>query len=77
MFRVITKRLDHRRNWIVETGPWHVSRSDAENWAEILRDLGYNAQVEGQHDRLEPDNPVDHSNGQIDADLLDALSNMA
>lgn len=68
MHRVVTKRRDHRGNWIVEAGPWHVSRSDAENWAVILRHVGYNAQVETLH------GPV--SLGQDD-DLHKALSNMA
>lgn len=69
MHRVVTKRLDHRNNWIVEAGPWHVSLSDAENWAAILRHLGYNAHVEGLHGAL--------YGAHADDDLMDALSSMA
>lgn len=69
MHRVITKRLDHHNNWVVETGPWHVSRSDAENWADIFRYLGYNAAVESLHGNL--------SDPSGDDDLMKALSSMA
>lgn len=68
MHRVVTKRLDHRNNWIVEAGPWHMSRSDAENWADILRYMGYNVHVESLHSPF---------SGGGDDDLMDALSSMA
>lgn len=46
MHRVVVRRFDHHGNLVVEAGPWHASRSDAENWAAILRYLGYDAWVE-------------------------------
>lgn len=67
--RVVVKRLDHRGNWIVEAGPWHASRSNAENWAEILRYMGYSAQVESIHGNI--------PGGSDDDDLRKALSGMA
>lgn len=52
MHRVVVRRFDHRGKLIVETGPWHVDRGDAENWAAILRYLGYDARVESMHGRI-------------------------
>lgn len=69
MYRVVTKYLDRRRHWIVEHGPWHESRSDAEHWAEMLRWHGYQSEVEGQHGLI-ADQHGDHA-------LHDALANMA
>lgn len=71
MHRVITKRFDHLGHWIVESGPWHVSRNDAEHWADILRQLGYHARVESQHALLDNDGAADND------DLHNALMNMA
>jgi hypothetical protein len=64
----VTKYRDHRNQWIVELGPWHVSRGDADNWAESLQGLGYVIQIESSHG----------DNGSNDNDdLKDALSSMA
>lgn len=70
MYRVVIKRFDRRDTRIVEKGPWHVSRDDAENWAEILRDCGYHTEVESQH--------MKGSAGEDDGrELRDALAGMA
>lgn len=69
MYRVVTKRFDHRDRWIIEAGPWHTSRNDAEHWAEILRGLGYNAQIEGMHGQI--------ADGYDNSALSDALASMA
>ena len=67
--RVVTDIRDHRGNRLLETGPWLVSKEDAENWAEILRDLGYKAHVERMDGEF--------SGGQSDNALANALSSMA
>lgn len=69
MYRVVTKHRDHRNRWIVEHGPWHTSRGDASDWANILRDLGYVAELEGSHGSIGEENDNDA--------LRDALSTMA
>lgn len=46
MHRVITKFRDWRGKVITERGPWHPKRDDAEQWAESLRVLGYQVQLE-------------------------------
>lgn len=69
MYRVVTKRFDHRDKWIVEPGPWHTARHDAEQWAETFRALGYNAEVEGMRGQV--------SDGYDNDALSDALANMA
>lgn len=48
MHRVVTKYCDRFGKWIVDPGPWLVSRDDADNWASILRHLGYQTEVESQ-----------------------------
>lgn len=70
MYRVVTKRIDHRNKRIVEYGPWFVSHYDAEHWAEILRNCGYHSEVESQYGTF----PA-RDNG--DDELRDALSSMA
>lgn len=67
--RVVTDIRDHRGNRLLETGPWLVSKEDAENWAEILRNMGYKAHVERMDGEL--------SGGQSDNALANALSSMA
>lgn len=69
MHRVVTDIRDHRGNRILELGPWLVSPDDAENWAEILRSLGYKAYVERMNGSI--------SGGGVDTSLGDALASMA
>ncbi len=69
MFRVLTKRFDHRDRWIVEAGPWHEKRKDAEYWAELLRNVGYSVEVDAQHGLVSGPDEND--------DLMNALSSMA
>ncbi|QRM19969.1 hypothetical protein GBK02_11425 [Dechloromonas sp. TW-R-39-2] len=69
MFRVLTKRFDHRDRWIVEAGPWHNKREDAEYWAELLRNVGYSVEVDAQHGLVADSGGND--------ELMDALSSMA
>ena len=69
MHRVITKFRDRHGQVIVERGPWHPSREEAEHWADLLRTFGYQTQVEshGNHQGGADDN----------AELAKALSSMA
>ncbi len=69
MHRVVTDTRDHRGHRILEAGPWLVSRNDAENWAEILRDLGYKAHVERMNGEL--------AGGGADDGFAAALAGMA
>ena len=69
MHRVVTDIRDYRGQRIIEAGPWHVSIDDAENWAEILRDLGYKAHIERMGSAI--------SGGPSDDDLAHALAGMA
>ena len=71
MYRVITTyRNRGSTRPIVEHGPWHPSRQEAERWAELLADLGYRVEIESQHGRPE-------SADSNDSDLAAALSSMA
>jgi hypothetical protein len=67
--RVVTDIRDYRGHRILEAGPWLVSRADAENWAEILRNLGYKAHVERMNGEL--------SGGGSDDGFAAALAGMA
>lgn len=69
VYRVVTDIRDHRGHRILEAGPWLVSRDSAENWAEILRDLGYKAHVERMNGEL--------SGGSADDGFAAALAGMA
>lgn len=67
MHRVITKFRDRHGQVIIEKGPWHPSRDEAERWAEILRDRGYQVELESHGAGA----------GASDHDLAQALSSMA
>ncbi len=69
MHRVVTDTRDHRGRRILEAGPWLVFRDTAENWAEILRDLGYKAHVERMNGEL--------AGGGADDGFAAALAGMA
>lgn len=69
MHRVVTDTRDHSGRRLLEAGPWLMSRDDAENWAEILRDLGYKAYVERMNGDL--------AGGSSDDDFASALAGMA
>ena len=69
MHRVVTDTRDNSGRRLLEAGPWLMSRVDAENWAEILRDLGYKAHVERMNGDL--------SGGSSDDDFASALAGMA
>ena len=71
MFRVITDIRDYRGNRLLEAGPWHKAENVAEEWAEILRGLGYRVKVE----RMKGE--VSGGGGQGDDELRDALASMA
>ncbi len=70
MYRVVTTYRNGTARPIVEAGPWHPSRKDAELWAELLRASGYHVSIESQHVKLQ-DGDDDSS------DLAAALANMA
>ena len=69
MYRVVTKYRDRRNCWIVEAGPWHVSRDDAEDWSDMLRNQGYLVEIENAHGAITDETGNDA--------LRDALSSMA
>ncbi|HJW26804.1 MAG TPA: hypothetical protein VJ576_18040 [Rhodocyclaceae bacterium] len=69
MHRVITKFRDRHGQVIIERGPWHPSREDAERWADLLRSFGYQVQVESHGNQL--------GGGADHQDLAKALSSMA
>lgn len=66
MHRVITRFRDRHGQVITEKGPWHPHRDEAERWAGILQDRGYQTEVESQG-----------SSGVGNHDLAQALSSMA
>jgi len=67
--RVVSRWLDHRGKWVVDTGPWLASQEDAERWAGHLRGLGYQAKVESIGSQV-------HGAG-ADFELKNALASMA
>jgi len=67
--RVVSRWLDHRGKWVVDTGPWLGSHEDAELWAGQLRALGYLARVESIASQVQ--------GGGADFDLQGALAGMA
>lgn len=72
MYRVKTTYRNGTDRPIIERGPWHDSRKDAERWAEMLRAAGYAVSIESQNI---------HSGGgggdDDNADLAAALAGMA
>lgn len=70
MYRVVTQYRDQGSpRPVVERGPWHPSRHSAEEWADLLRAIGYVVHVESQ--RQESDDQDDNHA------LADALASMA
>ena len=67
MYRVKTIYRNRGSDPIIERGPWHDSRKDAEYWAEQLRLAGYAVSIESQQIKNDDDN----------ADLAAALAGMA
>lgn len=67
MYRLITTYRCHAARPVIERGPWHTSRKDAELWADMLRDVGYGVVIETQHGAVQEDNSA----------LADALASMA
>lgn len=69
MYRVKTIYRNGTDRPIIERGPWHDSRKDAEHWAEQLRAAGYAVSIESQNIK---------SGGDDDnSDLAAALAGMA
>jgi hypothetical protein len=68
VYRVKTIYRNRGADPIIERGPWHESRKDAEYWAELLRGAGYNVSIESQNiNKSDDDN----------SDLAAALAGMA
>lgn len=67
MFRVITTYRTGGPYPVVEKGPWHPDRQNAETWADRLRTLGYVVRIESQFNAISEDN----------SSLADALASMA
>jgi hypothetical protein len=68
MYRVKTIYRNGTDRPIIERGPWHDSRKDAERWAEMLRAAGYAVSIESQNIK---------SGGDDNSDLASALASMA
>ncbi len=68
MHRVVTKYKDRFRNVVIERGPWHPSREEADRWAGLLRAAGYQVEVESRGGE---------ESGASNADLASALASMA
>ena len=67
MYRTRTMYRNGPARPIIEHGPWHESRKDAEHWGEMLRAAGYIVSIESQHIKSDNDN----------TDLAAALAGMA
>lgn len=70
MYRVKTIYRNGTDRPIIERGPWHDSRKDAEHWAELLGAAGYAVSIESQNIKSGGD---DNDN----SDLAAALASMA
>jgi len=75
VYRVVTKYRNGSTRPVVERGPWHASRTTAEEWAETLRGHGYTAYIESQNGLI--DAGLSSSGAGDNADLMDALASMA
>jgi hypothetical protein len=71
MYRVKTTYRSGIDRPIIEHGPWHESRKDAEHWAELLRASGYTVSIESQNIHTGGGGDDDNS------DLAAALAGMA
>jgi hypothetical protein len=69
VYRVKTTYRNGTSRPIIEHGPWHPAREDAEHWAETLRGFGYVVSIESQHGKIEDKDD--------NADLAAALAGMA
>ncbi|MBS1144771.1 MAG: hypothetical protein H6R14_2177 [Proteobacteria bacterium] len=70
MYRVKTTYRNGTARPIIEHGPWHPARKDAEFWAEVLLNAGYAVEIESQHGKIE-------EGGGDNNDLAAALASMA
>lgn len=68
MYRVKTTYRNRGSDPIIEHGPWHDSRKNAEYWAEQLRLAGYAVSIESQSIK---------SDSNDNADFAAALASMA
>ena len=73
MFRVKTTYRNGTARPIIEHGPWHPARKEAEYWAEQLRIAGYAVSIESQNIHA-GGGGNDHDDN---ADLAAALAGMA
>lgn len=67
MYRVVTTYRNGSSHPVIERGPWHPTRHDAEFWAGQLQAAGYAVAIESQHVAAADEN----------AQLASALSSMA
>ena len=74
MHRVVTDIRNHRGQRILEPGPWLATQSEADYWAELLREMGYKTKVERLHGEISGGTP---SGSDHDTALSDALASMA
>ncbi|MBL8448825.1 MAG: hypothetical protein JNM32_02755 [Dechloromonas sp.] len=69
MHRVVTKYKDRNRNVVIEHGPWHPTRQEAQRWADLLAQSGYRVDIESRG--------AEEGGGTSNADLAQALASMA
>ena len=69
MYRVVTDIRNHRGQRVLEPGPWHPKKEDAEHWIEVLQALGYKTHIERMNGNI--------AGGAADDGLAHALENMA
>lgn len=69
MYRVASTSIDHRGRHVTEVGPWFSDYQQAQYWANLLRQFGYQVRIESQSGKL----PAETE----DQKLRDALSSLA
>lgn len=73
MYRVVTTYRNGSPRPVIERGPWHATQKIADDWAQILRSLGYAVFVEAQNGMVDAGGGEGGSND----DLMAALASMA
>ena len=46
MYRVVTDGKDYKGRRVLDRGPWLMSQSEVEFWADFLRSAGYKVVIE-------------------------------
>ena len=51
MYRVASSSIDHQGRYVTEEGPWMNDYQQAQYWANLLRQFGYQVRIESQDGR--------------------------